>query len=214
MVDLNPFEKALSRLLGGEKLKKIQGVKVGIAGAGGLGSNCAQFLVRSGFKRFCIVDFDTVEEGNLNRQFFFSVQVGRKKVDALKENLLSINPDLEIEALHKKIEEENLKFLFNDCHAVVEALDSAVCKRMLVEHFMGTGKLLVAASGLAGWGKSDDIRIHRIRENFFLVGDLVSGVGPDRPPMAPMVVTAAAKQADIVLGYFLANPDGGVSDGD
>ncbi|MFZ5652495.1 MAG: sulfur carrier protein ThiS adenylyltransferase ThiF [Bacillota bacterium] len=211
---MNPFEKALVKFLGKEKLERIQGVKVGIAGAGGLGSNCAQFLVRSGFKRLCIVDFDTVEESNLNRQFYFSGQIGRKKVDALKENLFSINPGLEIEILELKIEEDNIGDLFNDCRAVVEALDSAVCKRMLVEHFMGTGKLLVAASGLAGWGKSDDIRIHRIRENFFLVGDLVSGVGPDRPPMAPMVVTAAAKQADIVLGYFLANPDGGVSDGD
>lgn len=214
MVCLNPFEKALAKTLGAENLLRIQGVKVGIAGAGGLGSNCAQFLVRSGFKRLCIVDFDTVEESNLNRQFYFSGQTGRKKVDALKENLFSINPHLEIETLELKIDEYNIGDLFKDCRAVVEALDSAVYKRILVERFMGTGKLLVAASGLAGWGKSDDIRIHRVRDNFFLVGDLVSEAGPDRPPMAPMVVTAAAMQADIVLGYFLGNPDGGVAGGD
>lgn len=206
MVEINPFEEALARFLGEEKLKRIQGVKVGIAGAGGLGSNCAQFLVRSGFKKLCVVDFDVVEQSNLNRQFYFSRQIGQKKVDALRENLFSINPDLEIEALHLKIEEENIGGLFRDCHAVVEALDGAFYKRLLVESFMGSGKLLVAASGLAGWGRSDDIIVHRIRDNFFMVGDLVSEVGPERPPMAPMVVTAAAKQADVVLGFFLGNP--------
>lgn len=210
MVGINHFEKALAKTLGDEKLLRIQSVKVGIAGAGGLGSNCAQFLVRSGFKRLCIVDFDTVEESNLNRQFYFCGQTGRKKADALKENLFSINPDLEIETLELKIDEYNIGDLFHHCHAVVEALDSAFYKRLLVERFMSSGKLLVAASGLAGWGKSGDIRIHRVRDNFFLVGDLVSEAGPDRPPMAPMVVTAAAMQADIVLSYFLDNADGGV----
>jgi len=203
MVAFNPLEVALAGVLGEERLLRIQGVKVGVAGAGGLGSNCAQMLVRSGFRRFCIVDFDHVDPGNLNRQFFFPRQVGWKKVEALKENLLLINPDIQIEALHQKIEKETLGNFFSDCHAVVEALDSADYKRLLVEHFMDSGKLLVAASGLAGWGSSDDIKVRRIKDNFFLVGDLVSEAGPRCPAMAPRVNTAAAKQSDVVLSYFL-----------
>ena len=66
---------------------------VGIAGAGGLGSNCAMHLVRSGIGKLVIADFDTVNESNLNRQFFFRDQVGRVKVEALRENLLRINPE-------------------------------------------------------------------------------------------------------------------------
>ena len=70
---------------------------VGIAGAGGLGSNCAMHLVRAGMKRLVIADFDVVSESNLNRQFFFRDQLGRKKVDALAENLRRIEPDLKLD---------------------------------------------------------------------------------------------------------------------
>ena len=67
---------------------------IGIAGAGGLGSNCAMHLVRSGVRKFVIADFDTVSAGNLNRQFFFTDQIGRSKVEALAENLRRIEPSL------------------------------------------------------------------------------------------------------------------------
>lgn len=200
---MNGFESALERVLGRENLAGIQKVKVGLAGAGGLGSNCAQFLVRSGFKRLKIVDFDVVEESNLNRQFYFAGQVGRIKVEALRENLVSINPDLELEILPVRIEKENAEDLFRDCDAVVEALDAPEAKRTLVESMAGTGKLVVAASGLAGWGRSDEIRVRRVGENLYLVGDLVSEAGPGLPAMAPGVNVAAAKQADVVLNYFL-----------
>ena len=58
---MNEFEKALVSYIGEEKLRKIQSVKIGIAGAGGLGSNCAFNLVRSGFNKLLIVDYDRVE---------------------------------------------------------------------------------------------------------------------------------------------------------
>lgn len=202
---MNNFEKALASTLGEGALAKIQQVKVGIAGAGGLGSNCAQFLVRSGFRNFKIVDFDRVEYSNLNRQFFFLNQVGEQKVEALRKNLLAINPDLHIETVTAKIEQVNIKELFHDCQAVVEALDRPENKKMVAEAYLPSDKLLVAASGLAGWGRSDGIKIHKIKERFFLVGDQVSEVSPDCPPVAPGVVVAAAKQADVVLQYFLAS---------
>ena len=65
-------------------------MRIGIAGAGGLGSNVAVNLVRTGVKKLKIVDFDVVDESNLNRQFYFMDQVGRPKVEALRENLLRI----------------------------------------------------------------------------------------------------------------------------
>ena len=209
MAAVNEFEKALAEILGQENLARIQRVKVGIAGVGGLGSNCALFLVRCGFKRFRLVDFDVVENSNLNRQFFFAAQVGYKKVDALKENLLLINPDLEVETLTKRIDHGTARELFANCDAVVEGLDRAESKRMIVEATMNSGKLLVAASGLAGWGRIDDIKVHRVKDNFYLVGDLVSEVGPGCPALAPGVNVAAAKQADVVLSYFLGHQYGG-----
>jgi sulfur carrier protein ThiS adenylyltransferase len=212
-VGVNGLERDLEKKLGPENMGRIREIKVGLAGAGGIGSNCAQFLVRSGFKKLKIVDFDVVDHGNLNRQFYFASQVGRRKVEALRENLLLINPDLEIEALPVRIESENVEELFRDCRAVVEALDDAAYKRMVVEALMDSGKLLVAASGLAGFGRSDGIKVRRVRDNLYLVGDMASEAGPGLPALAPGVNVAAAKQADVVLNYFLLNPDGGIGNG-
>jgi sulfur carrier protein ThiS adenylyltransferase len=209
---MNIFEKALTGIVGIGNVARIQKVKIGIAGAGGLGSNCAMFLTRCGFKKFKIVDFDIVEIGNLNRQFYFTAQVGQKKATALKENLLQINPDLEIDAITERIEKDNVEDFFCDCDVVVEAFDGAVYKKMLVEAYMNSVKLVVSASGIAGWGESDDITIHRIKDNVYLVGDLASAVSADLPPMAPRVNVAAAKQADVILSYFLKNTDGGNHD--
>ncbi|MHB0912756.1 MAG: sulfur carrier protein ThiS adenylyltransferase ThiF [Armatimonadota bacterium] len=200
---MNEFERALGHYLSPAQLERIRSVKVGIAGAGGLGSNCAAALVRTGFRRIKIVDFDAVEHSNLNRQFYFLSQMGRSKVEALRENLNLINPAAEIEALSVKVAAENAAELFADCDVVVEAFDLAEYKKLIVETYLGSGKLLVAASGLAGWGESDRIKVHRVRDDFYLIGDLVTGVGPDTPPLAPCVLIAAAKQADVVLSYAL-----------
>lgn len=204
---MNRFEQGLLTYFSAEQLAKIQRVKIGIAGAGGLGSNCAALLVRSGFTRLKIVDFDKVEPSNLNRQFFFLEQTGGEKVEMLSDNLRKINPDAAIEALVHKIEQGDVGALFSDCDVVVEALDQARYKKMLVEAYYRTGKLVVAASGLAGWGNSDRIQVHKIKEAFYLVGDLQTGVGKDCPPLAPCVAIAAAKQADIVLSYILGEAE-------
>ena len=124
---------------------------MGIAGAGGLGSNCAFNLVRSGFYKFKIVDFDVVEPSNLNRQFFFLDQLGMPKVLALEENLRRINPEVRIEAIQQKVQKDNAKELFDDCDVVVEAFDRVFCKTMMAEKFLSSGKFLsVHRDWLAG----------------------------------------------------------------
>lgn len=206
---MNQFEEALTRYISPENLAKIQQVKVGIAGAGGLGSNCALLLVRSGFRQFKIADFDVVDYSNLNRQFYFLEQAGRPKLDMLKENLIAINPAVHIELLPERVEAANVAGLFTDCDVVVEAFDRPEYKKLLVENYLGSGKLLVAASGLAGWGNSDRIKVHKVKDNFYLIGDLVTGIGPGCPPLAPCVMIAAAKQADVILSHVLGSMKGG-----
>jgi len=200
---MNVFEKGICGYIGEERLEIIQKVKIGIAGAGGLGSNCAFNLVRSGFKRLKIVDFDIVEPSNLNRQFYFLDQLNIPKVDALKSNLLRINPDLEIEAINTMIERKNIKQIFKECDIVVEAFDKTMYKTMIAESFFSSGKLLVCASGIGGWGKSDDIVVKKVHENFYVVGDFVSEVDENLLPISPRVNIVAAKQADIVLSRVL-----------
>ena len=133
-----------------EERAALESARVGIAGAGGLGSNCAMHLVRAGVKHLTVVDFDVVNESNLNRQFFFRDQLGQKKVEALKENLLKIEPDVDIRTVDMRLDASSARELFADCGIVVEAFDAVDAKVMLVSAFASSGKKLVTASGLAG----------------------------------------------------------------
>ncbi len=176
--------------------------KIGIAGCGGLGSNCASNLVRSGFIKLKIVDFDKVEASNLNRQFYFLDQVNMLKVEALVINLKRINPDVKIDAICERLTKANTEEIFADCDIVVEALDEVECKSMIVSSLVNKVKFMVTASGIAGFGNSDEIKIKRIKKNLALVGDLKTGI-EKAPPLSPKVNIAAAKFADLVLEYVL-----------
>lgn len=201
---METLKEDLIKKLGEDNFKKIQNTKIGLAGAGGLGSNCALNLVRTGFKRFIIVDYDVVSHANLDRQFYFLDQVGKNKVDALKDNLNRINPEIEIKAVIKKIEASNVKELFNDCDIIIECLDIPEYKSMFVSESLKLNKLVIAVSGLGGLGNSDEIRINKINKNLIIVGDLKSDVS-QKPALSPRVNIAGAKQADIVLEYVLTS---------
>lgn len=199
---METLRQDLAKKLGEKGLKKVELVRVGIAGAGGLGSNCALNLVRVGFKKITIVDFDLVQAANLDRQFYFIDQVGRPKVEALKNNLLRISEGLEIKVSSQKIEEDNIGRLFGDCAIVAECLDSAKYKSLLVSELLRLGKFVVAVSGLGGVGSSDEIKIHKKANNLIVVGDLKSDIS-QKPALSPRVNIAAAKQADVILERVL-----------
>lgn len=199
---MNAFEAGLSKYLNPEQLMKMQKAHIGIAGAGGLGSNCAAMLVRCGFNHIKIVDMDEVSASNLNRQNYTLDQVGLGKVAALKENLCKINPALKIEVIHQKIEKDNIESMFADCDILIEALDVPEMKVLFVETFAGKKKFVVSVSGLAGFGDSDRIKVKKIRPDFYMVGDFVSDI-KCKPPLAPSVTIAAAKQADLVLAHVI-----------
>lgn len=186
-----------------EGLERIRRAKIGIAGAGGLGSNCASYLVRSCFENLVIADFDTVVPSNLNRQFYFTDQIGLMKTDALSANLLRINPDVNLTMRRERVDERNVREIFSGCDAVIEAFDVPESKALLVDAMLRDGIFTVCASGLAGIGRSDDIVIHRINDRLYVVGDMKSSVNADKPPCAPRVAAVAAKQADIVLEYIM-----------
>jgi sulfur carrier protein ThiS adenylyltransferase len=199
---MESFKENLVKKFGKDYLDKVSKARVGLAGAGGLGSNCALNLVRSGFRRLIIVDFDVIVPSNLDRQFYFLDQVGLNKVEALKTNLLRVNSNLEIEALVKKIDKENIREIFKDCDIVVECFDRVEYKKMLVEELANSGKFIVAVSGVGGIGSSDEILVHQLKDKLVLIGDLKSDI-IERPPVSPRVNIAAAKQADVVLSYVL-----------
>ena len=180
----------------------LESVRVGIAGAGGLGSNCAMHLVRAGVNHLTVVDFDIVNESNLNRQFFFRDQLGLKKVEALKENLLRIDPGADICAVDMRLDASSAREIFADCDVVVEAFDVVDAKVMLVSSFASSGKKLVTASGLAGWGRSNAMRVRKMG-NIVAIGDGETAVGANAAPASPRVGIAAAMQANAVVAILL-----------
>ena len=108
---MNPSPKDIFNraelLLGADVMERLASVRVILFGVGGVGSWCAEGLVRSGVKHLTIVDADDVVPSNINRQRMATVStVGRSKVDALKEILLDINPDAVIEGVHARFSEE------------------------------------------------------------------------------------------------------------
>ncbi len=199
---MKDFEKGLQRYFSAEQLARIQQQTVGIAGAGGLGSNVAMLLVRSGFCHFILADFDVVSVSNLNRQNYFFDQLGKKKAVALAENLRRIQPALDIKIFAERLVRTDWQEVFQPADLLVEALDDAELKAAFVEDFAERGRFLVSASGLAGCGRSDRIRTRKLSRDFVVVGDEMSGIEL-APPLAPAVMLAAAKEADAVLEYVL-----------
>ena len=138
-------------------LQIIRKAVIGIAGAGGLGSNIAVSLTRAGIGKLVIADYDYIEISNLNRQQYFSDQIGLPKVDALKENLNRISSFTEYETHQVKLDKNNIPVIFKNVDMMIEAFDLAEMKEMLIESWITTfpEKPLIIASGLAGFGKNE-----------------------------------------------------------
>ena len=186
-----------------EEKDRLQNVKIGIGGAGGLGSNAAAQLVRAGIEHLVIADFDTVSEGNLNRQFFFRDQIGKFKTEALAENLWRINPDLHLELHQVRVTKENIHRLFDGCDLFLEAFDSVESKFLFVHELLPLGRPVIASSGLAGWGNTNAMQVRKAGENLYLTGDLKSGIGEELAPHSPRVGIAAAQEANVALALLL-----------
>ena len=169
---------------------------VGIAGAGGIGSNVARHLVQAGIGRIRVVDFDRVEVSNLNRQFYRADQAGLSKVACLKKNLEGINPGVRVEAVERRLGPGDFLEVFKGCGIVVEGFDNAAAKKNLVEAFGRTGIPMVCASGIAG-RDMDGIRSRRLGR-LVIVGDFATDVA-DADLFPPKIAVIAAMMAGIVL---------------
>jgi len=179
--------------------------RVGIAGAGGLGSNCAVALARSGVGTLVICDFDVIEPANLNRQYYFADQVGQPKIVALKENISRIDTGISVIAYQESLNRNNINSIFKGCHVIVEAFDMSDMKEMLIETIQTemAGTPVIVGSGMAGWGKNEAIKSRKLDESLYVCGDETSEVSDSLPPMAPRVGIVANMQANIVIEILM-----------
>lgn len=146
----NTFQRA-ELLLGTDTLEDIHTKKVIIFGIGGVGSWCAEALVRTGIQHLTIVDFDIVCESNINRQLMAtSKTVGQKKIEVLRERLLDINPKAEITAIQKIYSTENFEsFNLDSYDYIIDAIDTLDNKVHLMQTATKTNATLFSSMGAA-----------------------------------------------------------------
>lgn len=186
--------------------EKLKAARVGIAGLGGLGSNVAAALVRSGVGHLTVADFDKVELSNINRQMYTLKHLGMKKTEALTSILHEINPFCEITAFDETIDEENCLGIFADCDIVCEAFDLPDRKAMLVNALLENcpEKYVVSGSGMAGWGNANKISTRRITDKFYICGDGVTDVADGEGLTASRVIICAGHQASKIVEIILS----------
>ena len=178
-------------------------VHVVIAGAGGLGSNIAIGLARSGVGHLTLIDFDVVDHSNLNRQQFKLSQVGVPKVLALKQNILEFNPFIEITTIQAKVTADNIEEFFKDADVMVEAFDVPDAKALLFEvgHNTYPEKPLVMGNGMAGVHSANLIQIREQTHNVYIAGDYTNPGSEGL--MAGRVMVAAGHQTNMILQLLL-----------
>ncbi len=188
-----------------KEIKKIVSTKtVGIAGCGGLGSNCAVALARTGVGKLVVADFDVVEQSNLNRQYYYADQLGQKKSFTLSDNLYFVNPDVKVIAHDVKLEPKDIVRIFKDCDVIVEAFDQAEMKQMIIETVLREmpGKPLICGIGMAGFGNNNSIRMDQ-HDDLYICGDMETEIADDCPPMAPRVGIVANMQANQAIELLI-----------
>ena len=157
-------------------------------------------LARMGVGHLHLIDFDTVDASNLNRQQYYIRHLGMYKTDAMKELLGEINPFIEVATDCVKITEENVLSLVEDADVVCEAFDNPAAKAMLTEAVLTrTDKVLVAGSGMAGIDSSNTIKTKKVMNRFYMCGDGVTGAGDGIGLMAPRVTVCAAHEANMII---------------
>ena len=169
MAENGIFQRA-ELLLGTETLTSIGSKRVIIFGVGGVGSWCAEALVRTGVRRLTLVDFDVVDVTNVNRQLMATTRtVGQLKVEALKERLLTINPSADIQAVRQMFTEETAhEFRLEEYDYIIDAIDSLKDKALLIELACQTPARLFSSMGAAL--KLDPTRI-QVAEFWKVTGD-------------------------------------------
>ena len=135
-------------MLGTETLQRLKATKVAIFGLGGVGSWCAESLVRSGVGELLLVDSDCVAETNVNRQLMATTAtIGDVKVEVLAKRLREINPDVKLDIRAQIYDETTAdSFGLEQYDYVIDAIDSLTEKAALIRHALSIPSVTLFAS--------------------------------------------------------------------
>jgi len=138
------------KLIGEEGLERLRSSSVLIVGVGGVGSYAAEAIARAGVGRITIMDGDSVQPSNLNRQLVaLTSTLGRNKAKVMAERIRDIDPETEVTAL-ARFYEENDALDLTSYDWVIDAIDSVIAKTSLIETAVNKGVNIISAMGAAG----------------------------------------------------------------
>ena len=204
MITKEELDRAFDARFPARIKEQLNSARVAVAGLGGLGSNIAVMLARSGVGHLFLVDFDVVDVTNLNRQMYRTKDIGRPKTEALREILGDINPYLDIKTRQIKVSPDNVKELFDGYPIVCEAFDRPDMKSMLVSELLRVTKaVVVSGNGMAGFGNANEITTEKKLSRLYVCGDKKTDVGGGTGLMAPRVAVCAGHQANQVIRLIL-----------
>ena len=144
------FLQRTELLIGSDNIEKLKNSNVIVFGLGGVGGATVEALVRAGIGNLSIVDFDTVDKTNLNRQITTTQSViGKPKVEVAKDRILSINPDINLTIYNEKFLKENINLFFKDkkYDYIVDAIDLVTPKLDLIEFATNSKILIISCMG-------------------------------------------------------------------
>jgi sulfur carrier protein ThiS adenylyltransferase len=178
---------------------------VGVAGVGGRGSVVAENLARAGVGKLVLVDCDTIEASNLNRQRYSLEHIGLPKVKQMEINIASYAPWVTVDAIVARLDSKNSALTFSGCDVIVECFDDPEAKASLMQSIRGhlPDALFVGASGVAGLGSWSTLSVRHVSNHCMIVGDHCSEAAPETGLFAARVGVIASLQALITLQYLV-----------
>jgi len=162
------FDRTIS-LIGEEKFKIIQSKTVLIVGLGGVGGFATEALARSGIKNIILIDHDTIDITNLNRQIISNQHnIGSNKVDEFKKRIKEINPECNIE-IHKLFLDENNFDIIDKYNIdyIIDACDSVKTKKLLINYSINKNIKLISSMGTANKLEPTKLEIIDIRKTSY-----------------------------------------------
>ena len=161
------FERTL-KLIEKNTLEEIQKKKILLVGVGGVGGYALEALVRIGFQSITLIDTDTIEETNLNRQIISTKEnIGCSKVEEAKNRALTINPNVKITAKELFLKEENIEDIFNIHYDyILDACDTITTKFLLIKKALEQQSKIITCLGTGNRLNPGEITITTLNKTF------------------------------------------------
>ena len=159
----------LELLVGREGIAKLKSSKIVVVGLGGVGGYVTESLIRSGIENITLVDFDVIDESNLNRQIIATKEnIGKLKVDEFEKRILSINDKVKITKLSIFIDENNIDELFSgDITYLIDACDTIKTKELIISKCIEKNIKFITCLGTGKRMDPSKLKICDIRETSY-----------------------------------------------